>query len=70
MKNASYDIAAAAAMLERARQVLELTYHDWRLYERPPGRGKAARKQQNRPARHDLNQGFSGVGQSAVQAYA
>lgn len=31
-------------MLERARQVLELTYHDWRLHERPVRKGKGARK--------------------------
>lgn len=31
-------------MLERARQVLELTYHDWRLHERTQRNNKAARK--------------------------
>lgn len=31
-------------MLERARQVLELTYHDWRLHEHTPRKNKAARK--------------------------
>lgn len=44
MKNATQDIATSIAMLERARQVLELTYHDWRLHERPVRKGKGARK--------------------------
>ena len=44
MKNASQDIAIATAMLERARQVLELTYHDWRLHERPQRNSKRRRK--------------------------
>lgn len=43
MKNTSHDIAAASAMRERARQILELTYQDWRLHERPQRRGKAAK---------------------------
>jgi len=40
MKNTRHDIQAASAMLERARQILELTYHDWRLHERHQRRGK------------------------------
>lgn len=31
-------------MLEKARRVLELTYCDWGLHERPVRTGKAARK--------------------------
>lgn len=48
MKNATQDIAATVTMLERAREVLELTYHDWRLHERPQRRRKAARKQEQK----------------------
>lgn len=35
-------------MLERARQILELTYHDWRLHEPRQRRGKTASKQGHR----------------------
>lgn len=58
MKNTSQDIQAASAMLERARQILELTYHDWRLHEPQQRRGKAARKQGHRSP-YDLPRGFT-----------
>lgn len=38
---------ASEAMLERARRILELTHHDWRLHEQvqAPRKGKRARRQ-------------------------
>lgn len=60
MKNTRQDIAVATAMLERARQVLELTYHDWRLHERPQRNRKRATKASLLARCHE--QGFSVVG--------
>lgn len=71
MKNATQDIATTVAMLERARQVLELTYQDWRLHERPLRRRKAARKQEDTGilARYRPEQGYSPLS-GGSRAYA
>lgn len=53
MENISHDIASCRAMQERARQIMELTYQDWRLHERPlSARKKAVRF--NASVRHNL----------------
>ena len=44
MEKTFYDTASARAMLERARQVLELTHYDWRLNEGTQSRRRKASK--------------------------
>lgn len=59
MNDCTLNTAASQDMQERAKQVLELTYQDWRLYEAPTGLSKAARRRAARAMRpgngHDLS---------------
>jgi len=40
MENTTLKQSAAVEILERATQVLELTYHEWRLHEQPANQKK------------------------------